>query len=313
MKFWGEPMENEIISNEHMILTCTAIFTGTLARVLTIKEDIRQYPSYPNGYMINLVTGFIASALGAVAVPALMTKNFVAVTFLTIAVQQFRDVRKAERESLKDLEKAEFTFRGNAYIDGISKTFEARNYFSLIVSLVTAITMEAVSSETFYINMISGLLAGLFVLYFLSKFSKGKTIGDIAQVLQGEIEIRDSSLFVNGLYVTNLIGTENATQLFQDEGLAVVIKPNEHRFRVTLDHYGQRQAALFEAARAIGVKRFHFTRKNFDEGDVIITLVPLVNDIDRMIEAVKKTPLLESTRKNKDVLNTNMAGRDSHG
>lgn len=306
-------MENDFISNEHIILTCTAIFTGTLARILTIKEDIRQYPSYPNGYMINLVTGFIAAALGAVAVPALMTKNFVAVTFLTIAVQQFRDVRKAERESLKDLEKAEFTFRGNAYIDGISKTFEARNYFSLIVSLITAITMQVVSSEKIYINIISGLLAGFTALYLLSRFSKGKTIGDIAKVEQANIEIRESSLFVNGLFVTNLLGSENAAQLFQDEGLAVVIIPNEQRFRVTLDHYGQRQAALFEATRAIGVKRFHFTRKDFDEGKVIITLVPLVNDIDRMLEAVRKTPLLESTRKNKDVINTNIAGRDSHG
>jgi len=39
-----------------------------------------------------------------------MTKNFVAVTFLTFAIQQFRDVRKAERESLKDLENTEYGF-----------------------------------------------------------------------------------------------------------------------------------------------------------------------------------------------------------
>ncbi|GAA3328919.1 hypothetical protein GCM10020331_074840 [Ectobacillus funiculus] len=98
-------MNAQWISHEHIVMIVTAIIVGTLARILNIKEDFRQYPSYPNGYMIHLVTGFIAAALGAVAIPALMTKNFIAVTFLSLAIQQFRDVRKSERDSLKDLEK----------------------------------------------------------------------------------------------------------------------------------------------------------------------------------------------------------------
>lgn len=95
-------MKDGIISTDQIVLITTAIVVGTLARVLTIKEDYRQYPSYPNGYLTHLITGFVAAALGAVAIPALMTKNFVAVTFLTLAIQQFRDVRKTERDSLKD-------------------------------------------------------------------------------------------------------------------------------------------------------------------------------------------------------------------
>ncbi|WP_338452776.1 YIEGIA domain-containing protein [Niallia oryzisoli] len=69
------------ISNEQIILIVTSIIVGTLARILTIKEDFRQYLSYPNAYMIHLVTGFVAASIGAFAIPALMTKNFVAVTF----------------------------------------------------------------------------------------------------------------------------------------------------------------------------------------------------------------------------------------
>jgi len=53
-----------------------------------------------------------------------------------VMIITFRDVRKMERDSLKDLENTEYTARGNAYIDGIAKTFEARNYFALIVSLL---------------------------------------------------------------------------------------------------------------------------------------------------------------------------------
>jgi hypothetical protein len=80
-------LKDSVISTEHIVLILTAIIIGTLARILTIKEDYRQYPGYPNGYLIHLLTGFVAAALGAVAIPALMTKNFVAVTFLTLAIQ----------------------------------------------------------------------------------------------------------------------------------------------------------------------------------------------------------------------------------
>ncbi|AST00218.1 hypothetical protein B9L19_14205 [Geobacillus thermocatenulatus] len=56
-------MNEELISAEHIAMIATAVVLGTLARLLTIKEDFRQYPSYPNGYFIHLVTGFVASSL----------------------------------------------------------------------------------------------------------------------------------------------------------------------------------------------------------------------------------------------------------
>lgn len=303
-------MKDGIISTEHIVLIVSAVIMGTLARVLTIKEDFRQYPSYPNGYLIHLLTGFVAAALGAVAIPALMTKNFVAVTFLVLAIQQFRDVRKMERDSLKDMENTEFAYRGDAYIDGIAKTFEARNYFALIVSFVTALTIQLVNSKSIWINVISGAIVGFIVLFVLKRFSKGKTIGDIADVKEGKIEVKESELFVDGIYVSNLLGTDNAQKLFEKEGLAVVIVPREPHFRITLDNYGQRQAALFEATRAIGVKRYHFSRKEYEEGKIVITLIPIMRDSDRLIEAVKKTPLLESVKKSHAVMDTNLAGRE---
>jgi uncharacterized protein len=303
-------MKEGLISTEHIVLIVTALSIGTLARFITIKEDYRQYPSYPNGYMIHLITGFVAAALGAVAIPALMTKNFVAVTFLTLAIQQFRDVRKMERDSLKDLENTEYTYRGDAYIDGISKTFEARNYFSLIVSLVTGLTIQLVNANEIWINIVSGSVVGLIILYILLRFSKGKTVGDIAKVQIGNVEVKGSELFVDGIFVSNQLGTENAQKLFVNEGIAVTITPNEDHFRITLDNYGQRQAIIFEAVRAIGVKRYHFTRKDYEEGKIIITLVPLIQDENKLIETVKNTPLLESAKKSHSVMQTNLAGRE---
>lgn len=291
-----------------MIITATLV--GTLARVITIKEDYRQYPSYPSGYLIHLLTGFVAAALGAVSIPALMTKNFVAVTFLALAIQQFRDVRKMERESLQDLEETEYTFRGKAYIDGIAKTFEARNYFALIVAFVTAGTMEWLEHPRPWVNVVSGAVVGLIVLYLIKRFTKGKNVGDIADVTTGRVEVRGSELYVDDVFVSNLLGTENGQKLLAEEGMAVVIHPRQPHFRITLDHFGQRQAILFEATRAIGVKRYHFTRKDYQQGRVIIALVPILNDADKLIEAVKKTPLLESIKKSHSVMSTNLAGKE---
>lgn len=303
-------MKDGAISTEQIVLILTAIVVGTLARILTIKEDYRQYPSYPNGYLTHLITGFVAAALGAVAIPALMTKNFVAVTFLTLAIQQFRDVRKTERDSLKDLENTEYSYRGDAYIDGIAKTFEARNYFALIVSFATALTIQLVDSKSIWINIVSGIVVGFIVFFILKRFSKGKTVGDIANVKEGKVEIKGSELFVDGIYVSNQLGTENARNLFEKEGLAVIIYPRENHFRITLDNYGQRQAILFEATRSIGVKRYHFTRKDYEKGRVVISLVPIENDINKLIETVKNTPLLESAKKSHSVMKTNLTGRE---
>ncbi|QDP39675.1 YIEGIA family protein [Radiobacillus deserti] len=290
-------MSDQILSTEHIVLIVTALVVGTVARAITIKEDFRQYPSYPNGYLIHLVTGFVAAALGAVAIPALMTKNFVAVTFLTLAIQQFRDVRKSERESLKDLENTEFTFRGDAYIDGISKTFEARNYLALVVAFITALTIQLIRTELLWLEMLLGIVAGLVCLYLLKSFSRGKRIGDIADVKEGLVEVKGSELFVDGIFVSNILGSENAATMFQKEGIAVVLTPKEQHYRVTLDNFGQRQAALFEATRTLGVKRYHFSRKEYNQGRVVITFVPILRDVPKLVEAMKNTPVLESSKK----------------
>lgn len=299
-------MTTGFISSHQLWTIITAIIVGTLARVYTIKEDYRQYPSYPNGYLIHLLTGFIAASLGAVAVPAIMTKNYVAVTFFALAIQQFRDVRKTERESLKDLESTEYTPRGNAYIDGIAKTFEARNYFSLVVSLVTAITMQPLHTVPIILRITVGTLAGVIVLLLLKKFSKGKTVGDISQVLPASVEVKGSELFVDGIFVSNMIGTENAQRLVSEEAIAVVIIPNEEHYRITLDNFGQRQAILFEASRALGLRRYNFTRKDYEKGRIVVALVPIKKDIDALVAVVKNTPLLESSKKSHLMMKTKL-------
>lgn len=295
-----------IISMDNLTLILTAMIMGTLARIVVLKEDYRQYPSYPNGYMIHILIGFIASTLGAVFVPALMTSNWTAVTFLSLAIQQFRDVRKTEKESLKQLENTEFTPRGDAYIDGIAKTFESRNYFALVVSICTASAMQIYKPPMFLWDIVLGVIVGFIILMILKKFSKGKQVGDIADIQEGKIEVKESELFVDGVFVSNLVGTDNAQQMLKQEGLAVTILPKEAHYRMTLDNFGQRKAILFEATRTIGVKRYHYTRKDFESGKTIIVIVPLVRDMKKLIHSIKNTPLLESVKKSHALMDTNL-------
>jgi uncharacterized membrane protein YeaQ/YmgE (transglycosylase-associated protein family) len=300
-------MEKSMISPEHLALIITAAIVGTLARLLTIKQDYRQYPSFPNGYLIHLVTGAVAATLGAFIIPAVMTKNFVAVTFLSLAIQQFRDVRRGERESLKDVENTEYTYRGDAYIDGIAKTFESRNYFALLVAFVTGLTMQLLDQKI-WIEVLIGTAIGLVLFVVIKRLTKGKQVKDIATIKEGKITFKDHDLYVDDIFVSNLLGSENAKKMFEEEGIAAVIYPNENHFRITLDNFGQRQAILFETTRAIGVKRYHFTRKDYEQGRVVITLVPIEKNIELLKEAVGNTPILESVKKSHAVMKTNVLG-----
>ncbi len=291
-----------------IVLIVSGIVMGTFARIITLHVDYRQNPSYPGGFLINMITGFVASVLGSVAIPALLSKNFTAVTFLTIGVQQFREIRKLEIQSLSQLESTEYTQRGAAYIDGIAKTYEARNYISLLTSLLTVLAMKILYTDNLVLNCLIGLATGLISIYIFKTFTKGKTIGDICDISEGKITVKDSELFVDDMFVTNLLGTDKSRELFLNEGIAVVITPKKDLFRITIDNYGQRQAILFEAVRSFGVKRFRFTRKNYKSGKLLVAFVPIIHNIDSLISVVKKTPILENSRKIHSIMSSYTGG-----
>jgi hypothetical protein len=300
-------MEKTLAFHDLFIILC-GIVMGTIARAITLRIDTRQNPSYPTGAFINIVIGILASSLGAVAIPSLLNKEFTAVTFIALAIQHFRDVRKTEKESLEDLEKTEYSKRGAAYIDGIAKTYESRNYLSLLTSLFVVLVLSIVSVDSLVINMIGAVVSGFGMIYFLTIITKGKCIGDICNIREGKITIDHSDLFVNGMYVTNVLGIERSRDLFLKEGIGIVIEPKNDKFRITVENYGQRQAMLFEATRTFGVKRYSFTRKNYTNGALLLAFVPIIRDPDAIIDVIKKTPVLESSRKITTIMDIDIGG-----
>ncbi len=295
-------MGKELLSQEYMVMILTGIVSGMIARVITLYVDYRQTPSYPNGLFNNLVTGFVASSLGAVAIPALIKEDFTAITFLALATQHFRDIRKLEGESLGKLDHAGFTKRGPAYIDGIAKTYEARHYVSLAAALAAVLCMNLLAGQTQLLQIAAGIAAGLAATMAIKHFTKGKSVGDICTVREGKIKVEGSELYVDGMFVSSVLGTARSKELFEKEGIAAVVTPKSDMFRVTLDSLGQRQAMLFEACRALGTKRFAFMRRNFKNGVIIIAIVPIVRDMGKMIHAIQHTPILENSRKGRRIM-----------
>lgn len=287
----------QYLEPQTLTMILCGVFMGTAARLVTLRIDTRQTPSFPNGMFISLFMGFVAAFLGAVAIPALLARDLTAVTFLTLGVQQFREVRTAERESLEKLESTEFTKRGSAYIDGIAKTYEARYYLSLITALAVVLALELLRPAGPALNLAAAAVVGALVIALLTLLTKGKCVGDICDIREGGMTMEGSDLYVDGMFVTNQLGADRSRALFLREGVAFVVTPKKKKFEITLNNFGQRQALLFEATRTFGMKRFAFSRKSFTQGKIVLAFVPILREPKAILEVLKKTPVLENSRK----------------
>ena len=303
----------EYIDPHTLLIILCGIGMGTIARLVTLKIDTRQTPSFPNGMFISVFMGVVASFLGAVAIPALLARDLTAVTFLTLGVQHFREVRTTEKESLEKLESVEFTKRGPAYIDGIAKTYESRYYISLVTALAVVLALELLGRAEPAINLALALAVGLAVIALLRALTKGKCVGDICTLEEGKLTLEGSDLYVDGMYVTSQLGTDRSRALFLKEGVGFVITPKKKKFEITLNNYGQRQALLFEATRTFGMKRFAFTRKSFKEGKIVLAFVPILRQPEAIMDVLRKTPVLENSRKIHTLMQEPVVGGQANG
>ena len=108
------------------------IIIGILSRLIMLHLDQKQYPTEPNILLSQLVLAFVASALGSLLVPALIERSYTSITFLSLAAQQFRQVRDNRRDTLQNLEDVQLIQRGNAFIEEIARTYEVRSYTCIV-------------------------------------------------------------------------------------------------------------------------------------------------------------------------------------
>lgn len=277
----------------HIIVILAGILAGTFTRYTLLRVDYRQYPGYPHAYLAHLFLGFIASALGSVAVPAILKPDYAAVTFLALAAQQFREIRSIERQTLESLEQTELVKRGLDYIEGIARTFEARNYLAMGTAFFTSMAAQ------FFGLAWTGAVAVAAVL-FSYHFMEGAVVGDICEVVPAGFYFERTVLMVDKIGMME-VGLKEAREKMLKDGLAVKIIPKDANAKATIHDLGQRNAMVFTASVMIGVKKDIDTpeytplaRKNNDTGEVGLFIVPVEKDIEQLIAAVRLTPVLES-------------------
>jgi len=307
---------NETIGwlSEHKELTGVLLGTvfGVTARLLMLRSDYRQYPAYPHGKVIHIALGIIASALGAVAVPALYDKDYTALTFLTLAAQQFREVRNMERGTLTAIDELELVPRGAAYIEGISVVFEGRNYLSIFAALVVSLAVMATSWW-------GGLIAGAFCIAVVFRFMRGTTIAHIAHVEKAEVRMDGPDLYVGDVYMMN-VGLDENREIISKEGMGFILTPKNDDARVTLANLGQRQAILHDVSTRLGVFRddgdpalLPIGKLGLKSGKLGLLVLPREKDLDKAYKAVSGVPLLEAAVRRPTKANRKSAEESAHG
>ncbi len=293
------------ILNEYFILIVTSLIMGTIGRLLMMKVDYRQYPTYPQSFLGHFTLGIIAAGLGAVAIPAIAEKEFVAITFLALAAQQFRDVRNMERQSLDNIEVTELVPRGTAYIEDIAKAFEARNYLALLTALGTGIGYFTGQYLKFpiLVRILMGVVLGSIIIVGLKQMLKGYSIEDIADVRAAEISFEGPLLTVAGVIIMN-IGLKESQKIYKEKGTAIEIIPRHEDAMSILANIGQRQAIQHNASTQLGIRKDidepDFTpiaRRNPKNGNVVMAIVTMEPNVDCLVEVVKRTPVLESSKR----------------
>jgi hypothetical protein len=269
------------------------VLFGITARILMLRTDYRQYPTYPHGRIIHISLGAIAAALGAVAVPSLLNKEYTAVTFLALAAQQFRDVRKMERETLAKMDEMELVSRGGSYIEGIAMVFEGRNYIVIMTSFVAAMFSTVFP---WYWGIVGGM--GALCISFL--FKSGKSVAEIAEVQDAEVRIDGPNIYVGNIYIMN-IGLEDSQLKIAKHGLGFIVTPKNLNCRVTLANLGQRQAILYDLSTILGVYRdvgepslVPLAKLDINDGRLAVLILPIERNREKARQALLKVPLLEN-------------------
>lgn len=279
--------------NEYVYPIIFGISIGTITRVFMLRTDYRQYPTYLHGKIIHTALGFIAAALGTIAVPSIIEQEFTAVTFLTIAASQFREVRNMERNTLEQLDSYELVPRGNTYIEGIAIAFESRNYLVIFTSLLSTLAY-------LLFNIWIGLLIAVIALMISKTLMSGGKLKDIVDIEYVEPRFDGSGLYVDNIYIMNIGLPERQEEVLR-YGMGFILKPKNFDSRSTIANLGQRQAVLHDVSTALGVYRDSGTpalvplaKRDLDDGRLGVFVLPQEKDVSKAIRIIENVPTLEN-------------------
>lgn len=282
-----------------------ALFIGVLCRGFVLRVTDKQYPSRPQDYLEQIIISGLSASLGAIAFPALIDKEFSALTFFAVAIQQFQGLSQEERITIENIDNTEVVPKGAAYIEEISSTYESRSYISLFSALVASIIyiyFARAYKFGFLPCTILAAIGGAIVGLVFKRFLRRSSIGDIADVVEAKINFDGPILKVNDVFIEN-IGLEDTRSKYLQEAIAIEIIPKNMKSYGIISDLGQRQAVLHNLFIHFGINKdidekdlLATTKVNLGKNTVVIPYLPLVKDMDELIKVVKSTPILEVSK-----------------
>lgn len=296
-----------------------AFIAGFISRVLYLRSGRSHNPGYPSGYISQIALAVIAALIGSSIIVSLLGKEFTAATFLTLAATQFFNVRSNERKTLQEEENLILVGRGAGYIEGISITYEARNFLAMLISLATSLIAEW--------NDWAGIIAGIVFIVFGEMYMSGPRVGEVIDVEPAECWFSKGSLLFVGPVMLMEVGLPGPRQRYLNQGMGVLLKPRDGRGESVLWNVAQRQAIAHEAAAAVGVQK----DVGYPEQSVIcrmdmpggtgsagLAIIAVEQDMDKLIKAIKNVPVLESSkwsklRNSKNIRQQKKKEEENHG
>lgn len=283
------------------------IAAGATLRFLLLRKDYRHYPGYPAGYVSHIALGFFSGVIGAVFYPALVAKEYTAATFLVLAATNFTAVRKTEVQKLTALDQLSLVKRGPGYIQGIAQSFEERNYLAMAGAVATSFTVSTLETyvKSTIIASLGGVLAAVIAIWVAWALKSGPTLGDVLEASIGRLHFEQESL----LYVDDVmlmeVGLPKARERYLSDGVGVILTPTTMRGAAVIWDLSQRQALSQSVAAIVGVKsdvgypeRTPLCRMDLPEGRgrAGLVLIPVAKDEKRILEAVRRCPVLENAK-----------------
>ncbi len=282
-----------------------AMLVGIICRGLVLRVVDKQYPTKPQDYVSQVIISGLAASLGAIAFPALIDKEFSALTFFAVAIQQFQGISNQERITIQNIDSGELVPKGSSYIEEICSTYESRSYISLLSALVASIAFirgYKIHNLGYIGATLAAVVGGIIVGLIFRRYLRRDSIGDVADVLPARISFDGAILKVNNVYIDN-IGLEDTRDRYLNKGLAIEIKAKSMGDFGIVNDEGQRQAILHNIFLHMGIDKdvdekdiLAISRTDLDNRTIVIPYIPLFKDIDELIRVVKSTPIMETSK-----------------
>ena len=279
---------------------------GVIVRLVLMKKDYRHYPGYPAGFVAQITIAFFAAVIGGAFFPALVAKEYQAATFLVLAATQFTGLRKVEVAKLTAIEQLTLVQRGPGYIQGIAQEFEERNYLVMGVAVVTALSSSLVGTEFGSSwSWLAGGVVGIAAMVVAHVVKSGPELGDVCDVEIVPLTFEQGSLLYAGPVMLMEVGLPKARERYLKDGVGLLLTPRTPRGAGAIWDLGQRQAIVYNLYEIVGSKtdigygeRIPLCRMDLPEGGgkAGIGILPVAKDPQRIVEAVRRTPLLETAK-----------------